>query len=470
MRRLFIAAVIVSVLCLATTSLFANAHLIIQNTDAPGAGFNDTTAVVPVGGNTGTTLGQQRLNVFQRAADIWGALIDSRVDIRVDASFASLTCGPTSGVLGQASATRIIRNFENAPQQDVWYPVALANAIAGKDLLPGSAHIRAQFNSQVDTPNCLGGRGWYYGFDANHGTKEDLLVVLLHELGHGLGFAGVTNGTTGVMNSNFPSVFEQHMLDATAGIHWSQMTDAQRLASATNDQKVVWDGDLTTTAALKFLDPKPSMNILAPTSLAKAYPISAANFGPHLTVGGLTGTVAATVPADGCTAITNGGAITGRIALIDRGACPLNVKIKNAQLAGAIAVIVANNTVGGFGPFDGVDSTITIPAVGVNQTDGAAIRAALSSNVTAMLFADPTIVAGADAGGHPRLYVPTEFAGGSSMYHFDTSASPNLLMEPNISADLPADKVDLTLNELFDIGWKPATTPQTGRFAGRRGH
>jgi hypothetical protein len=43
-------------------------------------------------------------------------------------------------------------------------------------------------------------------------------------------------------------------------------------------------------------------------------------------------------------------------------------------------------------------------------------------------------------------------------------------MEPNINPDLPADKVDLTLNELLDIGWKLATTPQTGRFAGRRGH
>src|SRR5258706_15919762 len=97
MRRVVTIAVIVSILCLATTSLFANAHLIIQNTDAAGTGFNDTTVVVPVGGNTGTTLGQQRLNVFQRAADILGALIDSRVDIRVDAGFASLTCGPSSG-------------------------------------------------------------------------------------------------------------------------------------------------------------------------------------------------------------------------------------------------------------------------------------------------------------------------------------------------------------------------------------
>jgi len=460
-----------TILCLAATSLFANARLIIQNTDVAGVGFNDATVVAPVGGNPGTTLGQQRLNVFQRAADIWGALIESKVDIRVDASFASLECSNTSGVLGQANATRIVRNFDHAPQQDVWYPIGLANALAGTDLLPGLAHIHAQFNSQLDTPNCLGGRGWYYGFDTNHGSKEDLLVVLLHELGHGLGFVGVTSGTTGAMSSNFPSVFEQHMFDSTTGLHWNQMTNAQRLTSATNDQKVVWDGDSTTAAAFKYLDPQPSLTVLGPASVAKSYAISAASYGPRLTVAGLTGTVAAATPADGCTAITNTGAITGRIALVDRGTCGLSIKTKNAQNAGAIAVIVANNAPGGFGPFDSApDATITIPSVGITQVDGIAIRAALSSNVTAMLFLDPTIVAGADNSGHPRLYVPAVYSSGSSMYHFDTSASPNLLMEPNLSSDLPSDSVDLTLNELFDIGWKPAAKSQTGRFAGRRGH
>jgi len=462
--------VVCAVFCLAATSLFANAHLIIQNTDAPGTGFNEARGVAPVGGNPGTTLGQQRLNVFQRAADIWGALIDSRVDIRVDASFANLDCGSTSAVLGQANATKFVANFDNAPQQDVWYPIALANAIAGKDLLDGKAHIQARFNSQIDTSACLGGIGWYYGFDANHGGQEDLLVVLLHELGHGLGFVGVTNGVTGAMNGDLPSVFEQHMLDSTAGLHWSEMTNAQRVISSTNDQKVVWDGNSTTAAALKYLDPKPALTILSPASLVKAYQISAATYGPRLTVAGLNGTLAATAPADGCTAITNGGAITGRIALIDRGTCVPTLKTKNAQLAGAIAVIIVNNGPGGFGPLDGLDSTITIPSIGITQADGTSIRAALSSNVTALLFLDPTIVAGADTSGHPKLYVPALFANGSSLYHFDTSASPNLLMEPNINADLPADKVDLTLNELFDIGWKPATPSQSGRFAGRRGH
>jgi hypothetical protein len=461
---------VATLLLLLATSSFAGAHLIIRNTNLPGVGFNDPTPATPIAGNAGTTIGQQRLNVFQRAADIWGALLDSKVDILVDSSFSSLDCSATSGILGQASAVKNFRNFDNAPQQNVWYPAALANAIAGRDLDTTTFDIQAEFNSDLDTPSCLGGRGWYYGFDTDHGTKEDLLPVVLHELGHGLGFAGVTNGTTGAMTSNIPSVFEQNMLDKTSGLHWSQMTNGQRLISSTNDQNVVWDGASTTAAAIKFLGGTPTLRISAPASLIKAYQINTAQFGPKVTVAGVNGTVAATAPIDGCTAITNGGAITGRIALIDRGTCNFTVKVKNAQLAGATAVIIADNVPSSIPPLGGDDATITIPTIGVSQTDGATIRAALASNVTALLFADASILAGADTAGHAKLYVPPTFAGGSSMYHFDVSASPNLLMEPNISSDLSSNSVDLTLNELIDIGWKVAIPAQGGRFAGRRGH
>src|SRR5438093_8524133 len=46
------------------------ATITVINNDGPGEGLNDPTPVAPVGGNTGTTRGQQRLIAFQRAADI----------------------------------------------------------------------------------------------------------------------------------------------------------------------------------------------------------------------------------------------------------------------------------------------------------------------------------------------------------------------------------------------------------------
>ena len=59
-------------------------------------------------------------------------------------------------------------------------------------------------------------------------------------------------------------------------------------------------------------------------------------------------------------------------------------------------------------------------------------------------------------GGRPLLYAPNPFAGGSSVSHYDVSAFPNALMEPNINADLTNSLVpplDLTLPLLKDIGW-----------------
>ncbi len=63
---------------LAAPSLFATTITIIP-TDPVGTGFNDKTPADPVGGNPGTTLGDQRLNVFKYAADVWAGLLDSKV-------------------------------------------------------------------------------------------------------------------------------------------------------------------------------------------------------------------------------------------------------------------------------------------------------------------------------------------------------------------------------------------------------
>ena len=61
----------------------AAATFVIVNGDGPGEGFNDPTPAAPIGGNSGTTVGQQRLNAFQYAANIWGARLTSSVPIRV---------------------------------------------------------------------------------------------------------------------------------------------------------------------------------------------------------------------------------------------------------------------------------------------------------------------------------------------------------------------------------------------------
>ena len=102
-------------LLLALSPAASRAGFVIVNLDGPGEGFNDPTPAAPVGGNPGTTIGQQRLNVFVKAGQIWDAILQSPVTIRVQASFDPLTpCTPTSGVLGGANPIVADESFAGA--------------------------------------------------------------------------------------------------------------------------------------------------------------------------------------------------------------------------------------------------------------------------------------------------------------------------------------------------------------------
>ena len=143
------------------------ATVTVVNLDSQGEGFNDTTPASPVGGNSGTTIGQQRTIAFQHAANIWGSHLQSAVPIRVGGQFDPLSCTASSGTLGSAGPTSANRDFVGAPVAGTWYPIALANAIAGIDFLPNDNHIRATFSSTIGSTGCLESSGWYYGLDAS---------------------------------------------------------------------------------------------------------------------------------------------------------------------------------------------------------------------------------------------------------------------------------------------------------------
>ena len=117
MTRIFVLASVLSLaLLLAGIPLTHAANIIIVNLDGAGEGFNDPTAAAPVGGNPGTTIGQQRLNVFQEAADIWGAILPSNVAIRVQAQFNAQFCDAGSAVLGSAAPIDVAGDFPGAQQ------------------------------------------------------------------------------------------------------------------------------------------------------------------------------------------------------------------------------------------------------------------------------------------------------------------------------------------------------------------
>src|SRR5262245_25669310 len=449
----------------------AAATIVIQNTDAPNVGFNDPTPAAPVGGNPGTTLGQQRLNVFQAAANIWGAQLNSVPTIVVDAAWAALACNATSAVLGSAGATQV---FSSAifPFANTWYNVALANKLFGAQIDPTTPQIRARFNVNLGQPGCLTGIFFYLGLDNNHGANVDLETVLLHEFAHGLGFLSFVSLNTGsFLGPPFqPGVFNRFQLDNSTNKFWDTMTNAERLASSINTRRVVWTGANVTAAVPSVLFPgTPRLLTTAPAALAGSYLVGLAQFGPALSSPGVSGEV---MPLSGtgnqllgCDPYSalNVAAVAGKIALIDRGVCGFAVKTKNAQDAGAVGVIIQNNAAGSPPPgMGGADPTITIPSVMITQADGTTFRGFLKfrsrthSGMFTTIGIDPNQRQGADTSGRALLYTPNPYVPGSSVSHWDTSAFPNLLMEPAINGDLTHNVTapfDLTLEFLHDIGW-----------------
>jgi hypothetical protein len=116
---------------------------------------------------------------FEFAVGIWEVLISSPVTIVVDADFGDLG----ENILGGAGPYSIFANFDNAPQSNTWYPVATANQLAGVDLEAGLPDIEATFSSTF--------ADWDFGTDSStDANKVSFASVVLHELGHGLGFLG----------------------------------------------------------------------------------------------------------------------------------------------------------------------------------------------------------------------------------------------------------------------------------------
>lgn len=474
----------------AAVSMPQNATINVTSRDPAGVGFNDTTPVAPVGGNPGTTLGEQRMNVYKYVAGIWEKNLQSGVVINVSAGWEALSCSSGSAVLGSAGAWNIWHDFPNG-KPGTWYPQALANKLAGVNLSAdqpddgsgyGNVDIKTQFNVNLGNTGCLDGSPFYLGLDGNAGSKVNFVETLLHELGHGLGFSvlSVDTSTGNRYNANFqlvpnglPSVWEQFMYDNTAKKTWLNMTAAERKASAVNPLQLGWIGP-NAKAGASILKATPILKTSSPAAggtLNVDY--SASAFGPALPTSGFLGnlaTVASQVgeAGPGCNAFNaaNTAAVSGKIAIISRGTCAFVIKVKNAQNAGAVGVLLANNVDGAIAP-GGADATITIPSAGISLADGNTLKAAVPAAipygsrskagvVSVTSATDPKRIAGADVNGDPLLYTPSTLASGSSVSHWDVTATPNLLMEPNINSDLTINLVppyDLTVPLMKDIGW-----------------
>jgi hypothetical protein len=461
-----------SLACMALTGAQASVTINIINGNAPGVGFNDPTPVPAVGGNTATTLGAQRLAAFTYAANIWGAKLTSTVPIRILATFEPLSCSASGATLGAAGAYDIFSDFPNAPKANTWYPAALANKLSHVDLsAPGDPHIIAYFNSRLGLfADCLPGSKFYLGLDNNHGADIDFVTVLLHELGHGLGFQTFTDDASGQFIQNTPSIWDHYLFDGKTNLSWTDMTDAQRATSAVGGT-LAWNGAGVSAAVPGVLAPISNLAINGSASgtAKNDYMVGDASFGAPLSSPGVTAQLMPVVDQANGTGLAceplsavNALAVRNNIALVDRGVCSFVIKAKNVQDAGAKGMVVVDNAPGAVTGMSGTDPTVVIPSVRVTQADGNLIRSALqkrsrtSSGVTASLGVNPMRLAGTDAERRILMYTPNPLQPGSSVSHYTTDAKPNQLMEPAINGDLTHEvepHADLTLPLLKDIGW-----------------
>lgn len=450
-------------------SIASAATLVLVNVDPPGIGFNDPRPATPVGGNTGTTVGQQRLIAFQRALDLWGSVLKSDVPILVEGSFAPQQCTATGGVLASAGPFYVFRDFPNAPRPGTWYPIAIASALEGEDLVPEDTDLGAFFNGNVGQPNCIAGGGWYYGLDSNPGPGQiDFLDTFMHEVSHGLGFTYFASRTSGALFLGFPDHYTTYLRDLTTGKGWNEMTSAERLTSRLNDGNLVWSGPSATANARNVLGPRRYLSAyLNGSSKMTNFIATTADFGSVADQWNLFGDAvlvndgAGVSTTDACEPLAPG-SLKDKVAVVDRGNCAFVVKAANVQAAGACGLILVNNVAvaGGYtANIGGLDPSITIPVLGIGLADGNTLKASLPTAVRSVRVSRAELegAKGVAATGpqYPQLFAPTVFAGGSSVAHFDQRHAPNALMEPAITATLRGiENLDLTPFLFQDTGWQ----------------
>jgi hypothetical protein len=238
-----------------SSSSFGAVTVTVKNNDGAGVGFNDNTPVSPIGGNSGTTLGQQRLIAAQHAANLWGAVLNSNVPIVIGATWRNdLFCATDGATLASAGSQGAEKNFLGAVPFTL-YPEALANALSGTDLNGSTVEITARFNTRIGAAGCLPSRTWYYGLDNNHGNSGiDLVTVALHEFGHGLGFSSFTDEETGIQPGATPTIYDRFLLDVTTGKLYSEMSNSERITAGVDTGKLVWIGPQVTASVPSVLN------------------------------------------------------------------------------------------------------------------------------------------------------------------------------------------------------------------------
>jgi extracellular elastinolytic metalloproteinase len=138
-------------------------------------------------------------------------------------------------------------------------------------------------------------------------------------------------------------------------------------------------------------------------------------------------------------------AIAGKIVFIDRGTCNFTQKVKDAQTAGAIGVIMIDNIVEVPIAMSGTDNTITIPAVMISKSDGATLTAQIASGESVTLNPSPMLDGDYDDG-----VIAHEFTHGISGRLTGGAANPNCLNNAEQGGEGWSDYMALMVTQHWD--------------------
>ena len=116
---------------------------------------------------------------FEYAVGIWESIIESPVPIYMRANWRSMD----RNVLGSCGPSDYLTDFKGIPQKDRYYPISVAEKISKTEITGENApDMTATFNKDVN---------WYFGTDGKTpDSLYDFVTVVIHEIGHGLGFTG----------------------------------------------------------------------------------------------------------------------------------------------------------------------------------------------------------------------------------------------------------------------------------------
>jgi hypothetical protein len=168
----------------------------------------------------------------QAAIDVWAENFESKVPIYIEATWGRSS---SFSILGSARPGSYFANFPGAPDSSLWYPSALANALAGKDLDGDNPEMVINVNSLAS---------WYRGTGSGPSRFEyDLQSVILHEMAHGLGFLSTDSYDTyfGYGSIDQPTPYDAYVQTGD-GRRLSDLPSPSLELGEALTSKLVWSG------------------------------------------------------------------------------------------------------------------------------------------------------------------------------------------------------------------------------------